>query len=393
MKTMEIFEKLDSLWRKELTRRDFIKGCVVAGISAGAAAYHFDVFSKYKAFAAIGEKRGMREALFYEKIGDSVQCQLCFNRCTLADGERGFCRVREPVGGKLYTLVYELICSAHIDPIEKKPMFHMLPGSRSFSIATAGCNSRCKYCQNWTISQKSPEETTNNVLSVKNLVASAISNGCNSISYTYTEPIVFYEYSLAAAELAKRSGIRNIWVTGGKINPEPLINACRVIDAANVDFKAFNDNFLREVCAQRLDNITETIKIMKAEGVWVELTNLIIPTLNDDMDDIKRMASWISKNAGPDVPLHFSRFWPQYKLRSLYPTPVDTLKRARDIAVGEGLNYVYIGNVPELDSSNTVCPGCGKTVVKRAGYRVAENNVSSEGKCVFCNYKIAGIWK
>ena len=335
----------------------------------------------------------MHEALFYEKMGaDAVQCGLCFNRCTLSNGQRGFCRVREPVDGKLYTLVYELICSQHIDPIEKKPMFHMIPGTRSYSIATAGCNSRCKYCQNWTISQRSPEETTNKRLRVKDLIGSATINGCRSIAYTYTEPIVFYEYALEAAKLAKKSGIYNIWVTGGKINEAPLREACNYVDAANIDFKAFNDKFLREVCAQKLDNILNVIKIMKEEGVWIEITNLIVPTLNDNMSDIRKMAKWINETVGPGVPLHFSRFWPQYKLRSLYPTPIETLKEARDIAMSEGLHYVYVGNVPEEDLESTICPKCKNVIIKRIGYKVLDNKVSSSGKCEICGNKIPGIW-
>jgi len=336
----------------------------------------------------------MREALFYEKMGeDAVKCVLCPNQCMLSNGQRGFCRVREPVKGKLYTLVYELVCSVHVDPIEKKPLFHVLPGSSAFSIATAGCNSRCKFCQNWTISQRSPEETSNKLLSCRNAVTSASMNGCSSIAYTYTEPVIFYEYMLETSKLAKKNNILNIMITGGKINAEPLRRLCGYIDAANVDLKAFNDKYLKEVCAQELKTILRTLTIMKQEGVWVEITNLIVPTLNDNMKDIRKMVRWIRDDLGPDVPVHFSRFWPQYKLKSLYPTPVETLKEARDIAMSEGLHYVYIGNVPEIGTESTVCPKCKKVVIKRIGYRVLENNVTAEGACKFCGEKIAGIWK
>ena len=390
---MNILKKLDSIWHEKVTRKTFLKKCFAAGIGMGASLYFFDAFSRYKAYAAIGEKRGMREALFYTKMGpDAVKCLLCPNECVLSDGQRGFCRVREPVDGKLYTLVYELVCSAHIDPIEKKPLFHVLPASRVFSIATAGCNSRCKYCQNWTISQRPPEETNNKLLSCRNLVSAAFANGCASIAYTYTEPVAFYEYMFEAGRVAKEAGILNVMVTGAKINPEPLRRLCGRIDAANVDFKAFNDRFLREVCAQDLETTLRTLTIMKEEGIWVEITNLIVPTLNDNMDDIRKMARWIKSSLGPDVPLHFSRFWPQYKLRSLYPTPVATLRQARDIALEEGLYYVYIGNVPGLKSESTVCPGCKKTVIERIGYRILENNIH-DGVCKFCGYKISGIWK
>jgi len=383
----------ESIWHKKISRRDFLKKCAAIGISAGASIYLFDMFSKYKAYALIGEKRGMKEAMFYENAGDgAVRCLLCPNKCFLADGQRGFCGVREPVKGKLYTLVYELICSVHVDPIEKKPLFHMLPGSKAFSVATAGCNSRCKYCQNWTISQRPPEETTNRRLSVKDLVGAAINNSCRSIAYTYTEPIVFYEYVLDSSILARENGVRNIMVTGGKINAEPMRKLSGVIDAANVDLKGFNKEYLRKVCSQDLDDILRTLTIMKENGVWIEIINLIVPTLNDNMDDIRKMVRWIRDELGKDVPIHFSRFWPQYKLRSLYPTPIETLRSARDVALEEGMHYVYIGNVPELEAENTVCPGCGKTVIKRMGYKVLENNVK-KGKCGFCGYSIAGIWE
>jgi len=389
---MKVLEKLNAAWHRKLTRKDFLKECLAAGVGMGAALYVFDILSRYKAYAAIGEKRGMKEALFYEKMGDeAVRCLLCPNQCVLSDGQRGFCRVREPVKGKLYTLVYELICSMHIDPIEKKPLFHVLPGSKTFSIATAGCNSRCKFCQNWTISQRSPDQTSNQRLSCRNVVAAASSNGCASIAYTYTEPIVFYEYMLETSMIAKSNGRLNIAITGGKINPEPLRRLCRVLDAANVDLKAFNDKYLRDICAQKLDTILRTLTILKQEGVWVEITNLIVPTLNDNFGDIRRMTRWIKETLGADVPIHFSRFWPQYKLRSLYPTPVETLKQARDIALEEGLQYVYIGNVPDMGAESTVCPNCKKTVIKRIGYTVLQNNIIG-GKCKFCGYKIAGIW-
>lgn len=386
-------KKLETIWQKTFTRKDFLKKCLLAGVSIGASTYFFDLASKYKAFAAIGEKRGMREAMFYEKMGDeAVKCLLCPNRCVLSNGQRGFCRVREPADGKLYTLVYELVCSMHVDPIEKKPLFHVLPSSKAFSIATAGCNSRCKFCQNWTISQRPPEETDNRILSAGNLVSSAKNNGCKSIAYTYTEPIVFYEYVMNAGAAAKMNGILNIIVTGGKINPKPLKQLCAVTDAANVDLKAFDEKYMKEVCAQDLGNILQTLKILKQNGVWVEITNLIVPTLNDNMDTIRKMVRWIKSELGADVPLHFSRFWPQYKLRSLYPTPVETLKEARTLAMGEGLQYVYVGNVPEVDTESTICPRCKNVVIKRLGYRIEEIHLTTGGICEFCGNKIPGIW-
>jgi pyruvate formate lyase activating enzyme len=390
---MKLVERLEHIWHERLTRREFIKKCVAAGTCVGASLYLFDALSRYEAYAAIGEKRGMKEAMFYEKINEkTVRCQLCSEGCLLSDGQRGFCRVREPLNGKLYSLVYELVCAMHVDPIEKKPLFHVLPGTKALSIATAGCNSRCKYCQNWTISQRSPEQTNNRRFTNQSLISTTLVNNCASIAYTYTEPIVFYEYTVDASRLAREKGIKNIIVTGGKIKPEPLRKMCKVIDAANVDLKGFDPKYLKEVCAQDLDNILETLTILKQEGVWVEITNLIVPTLNDNMDDIRRMVRWVRNELGSHVPIHFSRFWPQYKLRSLYPTPVATLKKAREIALAEGLHYVYIGNVPEIGSESTVCPECKKVVIKRIGYQILENNIV-DGKCKFCGYKIEGIWK
>ncbi|MBD3427279.1 MAG: AmmeMemoRadiSam system radical SAM enzyme [Candidatus Omnitrophica bacterium] len=385
-------ERLEKIWREKLSRRDFISKCVATGATVAASMYLFDALSKYEAYASVGEKRGMREALFYEKISDDiVRCKLCPEECVLSNGQRGFCRVRGPVKGKLYSFVYELVCAMHVDPIEKKPMFHVLPGSRSFSIATAGCNSRCKFCQNWTISQRPPEQTNNRVLTKEGLVGAAVMNGCSSIAYTYTEPIVFYEYTVNASREAHKKGLKNIIVTGGKIRSEPLKMMCKTIDAANVDLKGFDRKYLKEVCAQDLDNILQTLVILKKHGVWVEITNLIVPTLNDDMNDIRRMVRWIKDNLGEGVPVHFSRFWPQYKLRSLYPTPVSTLKQAREIAMEEGLKYVYIGNVPQTASESTICPGCGRVIIKRIGYKVLENHVVN-GKCKFCGCQIEGIW-
>ncbi|HNX90877.1 MAG TPA: AmmeMemoRadiSam system radical SAM enzyme [Candidatus Omnitrophota bacterium] len=384
--------KIVSAFRKRMTRREFVGTCAKAALCAGVGANVLGLYSKYQAYAAIGEKRGMREALFYEKISDeTVKCLLCPMGCVLSNGQRGFCRVREPVDGKLYTLVYELACALHIDPVEKKPIFHMMPGHKTLSVATAGCNSRCKYCQNWDISQSPPEETKNKIVTAGDLVGSARTNRCASISYTYSEPAVFYEYMTATAALAKQHGVRNIMVTSGKINPEPLENACKLIDAAHVDLKGFDKKYLKDTCAQDLDNILGSLVIMKKNGVWVEVVNLVVPGLNDRMEDIKRMSAWICDNLTADTPLHFSRFWPQYKMRSHYPTPEETLIQARETAIGEGLRYVYIGNIPGSQGENTFCPSCKRTVIERTGYTVRKNNLDN-GACGFCGQKIPGIW-
>jgi len=381
--------------RDRFTRRDFLK--IVGATGLGLAA------SGYIERALLGNNVGLaeplkqigypRQALFYENLDEeTVKCLLCPHECVMKNGQRSFCRAREPKNGKLYSLVYELVCALHVDPIEKKPLYHMLPGSGALSIATAGCNLRCKFCQNWQISQSPPEDTQNRILTCENLVSLAENNKCRSIAYTYSEPIVFYEYMYDTAALAKERGIKNIAVTAGYIKEAPLRMLTKRIDAANVDLKAYDDKYLKDVCSERLEPLLKAIKIMKEEGVWVELTNLIVPTLNDDMEMIRKMSVWIRENLGTDVPLHFSRFWPMYKLKDLPPTPVSTLEEARKTAMDEGLNYVYVGNVKTQEANNTYCPNCKNLLIKRLGYQIAENNVAS-GACGSCYHKIAGIWK
>lgn len=335
---------------------------------------------------------GLHEARHYTKISDeTVKCQLCPISCVLNDTQRSYCRVRECRGGRLYTLVYESVCALHVDPIEKKPVFHMLPGSKSLSIATAGCNSRCKFCQNWQISQAAPEETSNQKITCEEVVSKSLSSGCKSIAYTYSEPTVFYEYMIDTAKLARAKGIKNIWVTGGFINEPPLRELSQYVEAANIDLKGFDDDYLRNVCGQNLKTITHTIRVSKECGMWIELTNLIVPTLNDDLKKIEKMALWIKEEIGKDVPLHFSRFWPMYKLKNLPPTPVSTLEKARKIALDVGLEYVYIGNVPGHEGNNTYCPSCKKLIIEREGYLVKALNMA-DSRCKFCGREIAGIW-
>jgi len=378
-----------------LSRRQFLKRAILltAGLGTYSAFLKKSFFGLKRAYGTDDAATALHEAMYYERLGpEGVRCSLCPHRCMLTDKGRGFCRVRECRDGKLYSLVYELVCAAHVDPIEKKPIYHMLPASKSFSIATAGCNSRCKFCQNWQISQFGPEETNNTILKTTDVVARAMSARCRSIAYTYSEPNIFYEYMLDTARLARSKGIKNIWVTGGMINPEPLRKLAQYIDAANIDFKAFDDDYLKNICAQNLKTITDTIKLSKELGIWVELTNLVVPTLNDDLGKIEKMALWIKENLGPGVPLHFSRFWPMYKLKNLPPTPVGTLEKARKIALDVGLEYVYIGNVPGHEANNTYCPSCKRVLIRREGYLVPEINISGS-KCKFCGRPIPGIWK
>ncbi|MDD4980846.1 MAG: AmmeMemoRadiSam system radical SAM enzyme [Candidatus Omnitrophica bacterium] len=335
----------------------------------------------------------LKEALFYEKLENkTVQCQLCPRRCTIPDGRRGFCGVRENQDGTLYTLVYAKPVAIHIDPIEKKPLFHFLPATGAFSIATAGCNLKCKFCQNWEISQRKPEELEYVYLEPQDLIRQVLESGSPTIAYTYSEPTIFYEYMLETAKIAREHGIKNIMHSCGYINEAPLRQLAKYLDAANIDLKAFNDDFYAKMSEAALGPVLESLKILRQEGVHVEITSLILSGYNDDEGSITKMCLWIKENLGSDTPLHFSRAFPMYKLLSLNPTPVETLEKARRIALDCGLKYVYIGNVAGHPAENTYCPRCKKTVIKRAGYIIAENNLKN-GKCKFCGEKIAGVWQ
>lgn len=331
-------------------------------------------------------------AQYYKRLADGILCTLCPKYCFLPEGQRGECWVRVNTANRLYTLVYGQPCSVHVDPIEKKPVFHLLPASRAFSIATAGCNLKCSFCQNWEISQAKPENVLSKPLPPQEVIKQAKLSRCESIAYTYTEPVVFYEYMLETAKLAKENGIRNVLVSCGYINPEPFRKLLPYLDIVKIDLKGFNENFYRKVCGAELKNVLASLKLAHTEGKMVEIVNLIIPTLNDNPQEIREMAKWIYQNLGPDVPLFFSRFTPQYRLTNLPPTPVSTLEKARDIAIQEGLNYVYIGNVPGHPAENTYCPRCKKIVIGRIGYYVNENNIKN-GKCKFCGLAIPGIWE
>jgi len=343
-------------------------------------------------FAQVSESANGREALYYNKLDDNkVMCLLCPRRCIIAQGKRGFCKVRENMKGVLYSLVYAKPCAVHVDPIEKKPLFHVLPGTKSFSIATAGCNLACKFCQNWQISQANPEDIRYRDMSPAQVVEAAKLSGSATIAYTYTEPTVFYEYMLDIARLAREAGILNVMHSSGFINEEPLRQVCKYLDAANIDLKG-SDKFYTDFCLGTRSDVLRSLKILKEEGVWIEITYLLIPTLNDSDEYIKETAVWIRDNLGPDTPLHISRFWPMYKLRNLSPTPMEALYNAYNIAVSSGLRYVYIGNAPGTEAESTFCPYCKKLLIKRMGYNVVENNIENE-KCSHCKNSIAGIWK
>lgn len=335
----------------------------------------------------------LKEALFYQKLENkTVQCQLCPRRCVIPAGRRGFCGARENRDGILYALTYAKAVAIHIDPIEKKPLFHFLPGTSAFSVATSSCNLRCKFCQNWEISQRRPEEVEYIYLEPEDLINKAKESGSPTIAYTYTEPTVFYEYMLETAQLARGQGIKNIMHSNGYINEEPLRRLAKYLDAANIDLKGFTDEYYAKLTEGTLGPVLRSLKILEEEGVYVEITNLILSGYNDDSGSIMKMCLWIKENLGPGTPLHFARAFPMYKLTSLNPTPVETLERARQIALDCGLKYVYIGNVAGNPAENTYCPKCKKIAIRRAGYTILENNLE-DGKCKFCGEKIEGVWR
>ncbi len=323
--------------------------------------------------------------------GTYVRCNLCPHRCILADGERGICRVRENRGGRLYSMVYGNPCAINIDPIEKKPFFHYLPTAAALSLATAGCNLRCLYCQNWTISQVPPEETKNEDYPPEDIARYAHMLNIPVIAYTYSEPIVFYEYVLACSQAAKEVGVRNVVVSAGYIETDPLKELCQFVDAIKIDLKGYDAEFYREVCGGELEPVLQTLKTIFDQGVHLEIVNLVVPTLNDDLEQLRSLTHWVTHELSPDVPLHFSRFQPQYKLMNLPPTPVETLEKAYDIALEEGVRFVYIGNVPGHRGNNTYCPNCGKPLITRTGFSVLEYHLN-EGACEYCGENIPGIW-
>ncbi|MBN2349050.1 MAG: AmmeMemoRadiSam system radical SAM enzyme [Bacteroidales bacterium] len=333
-----------------------------------------------------------KEGMYYEKTPRGVKCLICPNECTLKEGELSDCRNRINENNTLYTIAYGNPCAVHIDPIEKKPLFHFLPSTMAYSVATAGCNLACLNCQNWMISQTSPKKTRNSDLMPKVLVQKATENNCKSIAYTYSEPITFFEYMYDTAKLARAQGIKNVWVSNGYINEKPLRELSKYIDAANIDLKAFSNSTYLKLTSGTLDPVLNTLKTLKAEDVWFEITNLIVPGWTDDFEMIRKMCDWLYDNELYDYPLHFSRFHPQYKLTQLPATAVSVLEKARKIAMDSGIKFVYIGNVPGTNAENTYCPECKKLVIERKGYHILTNNLNNNGACNHCQTKINGRW-
>ncbi|MFH1416283.1 MAG: AmmeMemoRadiSam system radical SAM enzyme [Elusimicrobiota bacterium] len=379
-----------NIFNKTISRRDFCRLAVVA-----VSGLSFVPVLARKAVAGLTREKGFvikKEARWYKRAGNGlVRCELCPNRCTLREGDRSNCLVREVENGILNTLAYGNPAAVHVDPIEKKPLYHYFPGETTFSIATAGCNFTCLNCQNWQISQMAPEETENYKMLPEDVVKLARQNNCGIISYTYSEPSVFYEYMFDTAVIARENGIKNTSITNGFLNPLPLKELCSYLDAANVDIKGFSDDFYMKFTDGRLQPVLDAIVIMKENGVHVEITNLLLPGQNDSDDMVSNLSKWIIKNTGPDTPLHFSRFTPMYKLKNLPPTPQKTLEKARKTAMDAGMYYVYIGNVHSPGVQDTVCHNCGKTIINRTGYFINSINMKN-GCCAYCNAKIPGRW-
>ena len=332
------------------------------------------------------------EGYFYKKLeGGKVVCGICPNRCILSPGDRSVCRSRVNINGILYSLTYGNPCALNVDPIEKKPLFHFKPRSKAFSLATTGCNFRCLNCQNWEISQVKPTEVRHHELFPSGVIKAAIQSGSESIAYTYSEPTTFFEYMLDTARLAKTNGLYNLWISNGYINKKPLLEFCKVLDGANVNLKSFSDAIYRKLNGGRLQPVLNTFKTLHEQKVHFEITNLAVPGYTDDPDMVKKMCVWILKNLGTDHPLHFLRFFPRYKLDRLPPTPVSTLTRFRELALQEGIRYVYVGNVPDHEGNNTFCHNCKKLLIERQGYYIPTYNMIGN-KCKFCNTVIPGVW-
>jgi len=335
----------------------------------------------------------IKEAMLYRPLADGkVSCYLCSHYCQIADSKFGICGVRQNRGGKLYTHVFGEVIAAHVDPIEKKPLYHFLPGSTSFSIATIGCNFRCPFCQNWQISQasKKDEECSSGYkLLPEEVVNQAKAHHCQSISYTYTEPTIFFEYAYETAKLAKKEGIDNIFVTNGYMSPEALQTIRAYLDACNVDLKSFRQDFYKKICRAHLEPVLESIRLMKKLGIWVEVTTLVVPGLNDSQEELRQIARFLS-SLDPDIPWHISRFHPDYQYTDSRATPLETLRQAYSIGQKEGLHYIYIGNVLE-ESEDTICPNCHKILIQRQGYFIGNNRLQ-DSTCPYCGAHIAGIF-
>ncbi len=376
----------------QIDRRHFIAASVCAGCSLSLGNSLFPPSAFAANMPEMAEEVSDHEALHYEKMeGKKVTCKLCPKECRVADSERGYCGVRENIDGVYKTLVYGRPCSLHVDPIEKKPLFHYMPGTSAFSLATAGCNMECKFCQNWDISQFRPEQIRMFDLPPKATAQLAKETRSQTIAYTYSEPVIFYEYMFDTAVAAKQMGIGSVMISNGYIQEEPFRKLLPHLTGVKIDFKAFTEKFYEETCSGELKPVLKALEIIREMNVWLELVVLIIPTLNDSDKENRDMAKWIKEHLGPDIPVHLTRYHPMYKIKNIPSTPVNTLERLRKIMREEGLHYIYIGNVPGHPAENTHCPNCDEMLIRRLGYRIMMEGMEN-GKCKKCGTKIAGVW-
>lgn len=379
-----------------MDRRTFVR-CVGCG-AAAAAASQTELLPEFLgglqnacAFDFTKELSSV-EARYYKKLdGGGIECTLCPRHCQVTDLERGYCGARENRGDVYHTLVYGLPCALNIDPIEKKPLFHFYPGTTALSLATAGCNVDCKFCQNWDISQSRPEQTDNLDLPPKALVDICTGKKVPTIAYTYSEPVIFYEYMYDTAELGHKKSIKSVMITGGYIEEEPLKDLLLHLDAVKVDLKAIREEYYRDVVRGELKPILDRLIQIKNSGVWLEIVYLVVPTLNDTEDEFKDLARWVKTYLGADIPVHFSRFHPDYLLRNLPPTPQKTLETAHAISRAEGLEFVYLGNLVGHPAESTYCPSCGEILIERRGYRIYQYNLKGN-HCQKCNKEIPGLF-
>ncbi len=378
-----------------ISRRDFLKkcGCYALCCASLESAVLMTTPTRSQALDLKKGHLGRKLSPFYTQLENRrIRCELCPHSCEVEEGERGYCEVRENIGGRYYSLAYGNPCAIHVDPIEKKPFYHLLPTSRSFSIATAGCNFDCKFCQNWEISQARPDDTHNYSATAEQVVKYATRYQCDSIASTYVEPTIFTEYMLDIGALARKQGLLKVMHSNGYINAAPLQELGKYLDAACIDLKGFTETYYHEMTEGSLQPVLETLKQLKGMGIHTEIVNLVVPGKNDDMAQIAAMCKWIKDELGPGVPLHFSRFYPLYKLKSLPPTPVTTLEKARNTALQQGLHFVYIGNVPGHLGEHTNCPKCAARLIQRRGYRVQVLHLK-DGCCDHCGEPIPGIWQ
>lgn len=373
-------------------RRGFLK----AGLAGIGALCMGGAMNSGRRAAAQAAKRGLvrrRVSPWFRRLErNRVECTLCPRKCVIAPGRRGGCRVRENLDGVGQTLVYGTPTLVQVDPVERKPFFHVLPGTRALSVSTSGCPLECAFCEVWDLALVSPEDVHAHDLPPERVVEHALEVDARSVSFAFGEPVAFYEYAYDTAVLARRAGLLNLVHTSAYINPEPLALLAGTIDAVNVDLKGFDPEFYRERCGAELGPVLENMRLLRNAGVHLEITNLLIPSLNDDMQTVRRMVRWIRDELGPETPLHFARFYPLYKLANLPPTPVSTLDRARAAALEEGLEFVYVARVTGHEGEKTYCPSCGTAVIDRLGF-VVEDVRLSDGRCSSCGCYIAGLWE